>query len=80
MLRVVDLVSVVMIVVVVMICLCVCVCVCVCVRRMCDLQEDLSENQVVKLVNKFVKSTDRYDGDKFFTTVDGVRVRVCMCK
>jgi len=47
---------------------------------MCDLQEDLSENQVVKLVNKFVKSTDKYDGDNFFTTVDGVRVRVCMRK
>ena len=28
-------------------------------------------------MNKFVKSTDKYDGDDFFTTVDGVKVRVC---
>jgi hypothetical protein len=30
--------------------------------------------QVVKFVNKFVKSSPAYDGDKFFTMVDGVKV------
>jgi len=37
-------------------------------------EEDLSENQVVKLVGKFVKSSATYDGDKFFTVVDGVKM------
>lgn len=36
--------------------------------------EDLADNQVVKLVNKFVKSSPDYDGDKFFTEVDGVKL------
>jgi len=29
-------------------------------------------------MNKFVNSTDKYDGDIFFMTVDGVKVRVCI--
>lgn len=37
-------------------------------------EEDLSDNQVVKLVNKFVKSAPDYDGDKFFTMVDGEKL------
>lgn len=36
-------------------------------------QEDLSDNTIVKLSHKFIESTDKYDGDKFFTVVDGIR-------
>lgn len=35
--------------------------------------EDLSNNAVVKFSSSLLKSTDAYDGDKFFTMVDGVR-------
>lgn len=35
--------------------------------------EDLSESPVFKLCNKYLNVTDEYDGDKFFTVVDGVR-------
>lgn len=38
-----------------------------------DDDEDLSENSVVKLGNQLIQSTESYDEDKFFTTVDGVR-------
>lgn len=37
-----------------------------------DEEEDLSENAVVKLSKRFIKTTDSFDGSKFFTQVDGV--------
>ena len=33
--------------------------------------EDLSQNAVVQFTQKYLPSTDKYDGDKFFTSVDG---------
>jgi TerC family integral membrane protein len=36
-------------------------------------EEDLSENSIVKFSQRFIESTDTYDGDKFFTIVDGIR-------
>jgi TerC family integral membrane protein len=36
-------------------------------------QEDLSDNTMVKFSHKFIESTDKYDGNKFFTVVDGIR-------
>jgi TerC family integral membrane protein len=36
-------------------------------------EEDLSENYIVKFSHRFIESTDKYDGDKFFTVVDGIR-------
>jgi len=36
-------------------------------------EEDPSENSIVKFSNNLIKSTDLFDGDKFFTIVDGVR-------
>lgn len=38
-----------------------------------DEEEDLSQNAVVKFSSNLIKSTDSYDGDKFFTMVDGVK-------
>lgn len=38
-----------------------------------DDAEDLSENQIVKFSNSVINSTDKFDGDKFFTEVDGIR-------
>ncbi|KAG7366879.1 integral membrane protein TerC [Nitzschia inconspicua] len=38
-----------------------------------DDTEDLSENQIVKFSNSVINSTDKFDGDKFFTEIDGVR-------
>ena len=38
-----------------------------------DEEEDLSENMVVQFSQKLIKSTDQFDGDRFFTLVDGVR-------
>merc|ERR1719217_774428 len=35
--------------------------------------EDLKDNMVMKIARKLVSATDEYDGDKFFTRVDGVR-------
>lgn len=37
-----------------------------------DEEEDLGENAVVKLASRIVNSTKQYDGDRFFTLVDGV--------
>jgi tellurite resistance protein TerC len=34
---------------------------------------DLSENFVVKISKKLLKTTDKFDGDRFFTEVQGVR-------
>jgi len=33
-----------------------------------DEEEDLSNNAIVKLTRQYLPSTDRYDGDRFFTT------------
>ena len=38
-----------------------------------DDQVDPSKNPLVRLVKRFVPVTDKYDGDKFFTRVNGVR-------
>jgi tellurite resistance protein TerC len=39
-----------------------------------DDDEDFSETAGAKLVQKFYKVSDNYDGDKFFTTQNGVRM------
>ena len=36
-------------------------------------EEDLSENSVMRLARWLVNAQDEYDGDKFFTRVNGVR-------
>jgi TerC family integral membrane protein len=36
-------------------------------------EEDLSQNQIVQFSNKMIASTDKFDGDRFFTMIDGVR-------
>jgi TerC family integral membrane protein len=36
-----------------------------------DDTEDLSENQIVKFSNSVINSTDQFDGDRFFTEIDG---------
>ena len=36
-------------------------------------EETLEENAVMRLARRLVKATDQYDGDKFFTRVQGVR-------
>jgi TerC family integral membrane protein len=38
-----------------------------------DDEEDPSENSIVKFSRSLIKSTDDFDGDRFFTVVDGVR-------
>lgn len=37
-------------------------------------EEDLSSNFIVATCKKLIKSSDNYDGDRFFTQEDGVRV------
>jgi TerC family integral membrane protein len=40
-----------------------------------DDEEDLSNNKLVQLCKRFIKSSDNYDGDKFFTVLkDGTKV------
>lgn len=39
-----------------------------------DEEKDLSNNFAVKLVHKFYKVSDNFDGDKFFTIQNGVRM------
>lgn len=36
-------------------------------------EEDLSQNTIVQVSHKFIESTDQYDGDRFFTIVDGIK-------
>lgn len=36
-------------------------------------KEDLEHNIVMKIANMMVRSTTKYDGEKFFTMIDGVR-------
>lgn len=38
-----------------------------------DEEEDLSQNQIVQFSNKMIASTDKFDGDRFFTLIDGVK-------
>lgn len=38
-----------------------------------DEEEDMSENAIVKFSKKLIESTDRFEGDNFFTLVDGVK-------
>ena len=38
-----------------------------------DEEEDLSQNNIVQFSNRVISSTDQFDGDRFFTIVDGVR-------
>ncbi len=38
-----------------------------------DDDEDLSENAIVKFANNLFSSTDQFDGDRFFTEIDGIR-------
>jgi len=39
-----------------------------------DDDEDISENGVIKFAKKYLKSTDKFDGQKFFTIENGVKV------
>lgn len=43
-----------------------------------DEDEDLSENAIVKFANNLFKSTEKFDGDRFFTEIDGVRMATPM--
>jgi predicted tellurium resistance membrane protein TerC len=36
-------------------------------------EEDLSQNAIVKFSRSLIPSTDRFDGDRFFTVVDGIK-------
>ena len=36
-------------------------------------EEDLSQNQIVQFSRKMIASTDKFDGDRFFTLIDGVK-------
>jgi TerC family integral membrane protein len=38
-----------------------------------DEDEDLSDNAIVKFANNLFSSTDQFDGDNFFTEIDGIR-------
>lgn len=38
-----------------------------------DEEKDVSDNWGVKLVKKFIPTTDKFDGDKFFTLENGIR-------
>jgi predicted tellurium resistance membrane protein TerC len=45
-------------------------------------EQDLSQNQIVQFSNRMIASTDQFDGDRFFTVIDGVRkatpLLICM--
>lgn len=43
-----------------------------------DDDEDLSENAIVKFANNLFRSTDQFDGDNFFTEIDGIRMATPM--
>lgn len=43
-----------------------------------DPTEDLTENYIVKFSKGLIKSTDKFDGDRFFTLVDGAKVATPM--
>jgi TerC family integral membrane protein len=41
-------------------------------------EEDLSDNFIVKFSTKFMKSTSEFDGDRFFTVQNGIRLATPM--
>jgi TerC family integral membrane protein len=41
-------------------------------------EEDLADNVIIKLANNFIKSTTEFDGNKFFTVQNGIRVATPM--
>lgn len=41
-------------------------------------EEDFSQNQIVKFSNSLIASTDKFDGDRFFTIIDGVKMATPM--
>lgn len=43
-----------------------------------DDEEDLSDNAIIKLANNFINSTPEFDGNRFFTVRDGVRLATPM--
>jgi len=43
-----------------------------------DEEEDLNDNAIVKFANNLFKSTDKFDGDRFFTEIDGLKVATPM--
>jgi len=43
-----------------------------------DDEDDLSENSIVQFANNIMGSTDQFDGDRFFTEIDGVRMATPM--
>lgn len=43
-----------------------------------DEEEDLGENAIVKFANTLFKSTDKFEGDRFFTEIDGIRLATPM--
>jgi len=43
-----------------------------------DEEEDLSDNAIVKFANNLFSSTDKFDGDNFFTEIDGIRMATPM--
>lgn len=43
-----------------------------------DEEEDLSDNAIIKLANNFIKSTPEFDGNKFFTVQDGIKLATPM--
>merc|ERR1719157_210820 len=43
-----------------------------------DDEEDLNENQIVKFANNIMSSTDQFDGDRFFTEINGVQMATPM--
>lgn len=43
-----------------------------------DEEEDLADNAIIKLANNFIKSTSEFDGNKFFTVQNGIRLATPM--
>lgn len=43
-----------------------------------DEEEDLADNAIIKLANNFIKSTPEFDGNKFFTVQNGIRLATPM--
>jgi TerC family integral membrane protein len=41
-------------------------------------EEDFSQNAIVKFSNNIIESTNQFDGDRFFTMVDGVKMATPM--
>lgn len=43
-----------------------------------DAEEDLGDNQIVRFSNNLISSTSKFDGDRFFTVIDGIRMATPM--